>query len=821
MSSYILITTENYDGQMAQITFYPSAGGTIFLGSVLLPYEYYTDDFYGRYSIYIPSKDATCELRFITPTPTKTPTRTPTQTPTNTPTKTVAPTVTPTTSVSPTITPTVTPTNTSTLTPTPTKTKTPTPTVTRTPIPTRTPTHTPTPTITTTRTPIPTRTVTPTITPTNTVTPTITNTSTPTITPTHTVTPTTTNPSCLCVEVVISQTDIDNAVRNTTFGLYNNMVLFQGLKESNCDGSTIDYEFTSPGTYHFCVKSNMINTLQLFYYFNNVPQYFPSIYSSVTVSKKGCGVDSDCGINLSPTPTQTPTVTPTSTTNYLRWGLTSCCVGLPGAIMDIPSVYGLGDVILATNGYCYTITRTEIKPITLIFSSSYVDCEVCISDNNSCPTTPTPTPTNTITPTITPTNTITPTITPTMTVTPTITPTMTVTPTPTTPYTSWIVNACCSTIGSNLYMLVPSIYNVAGTVVLATNGYCYILEEIRTKTINLVFSSVYVDCESCSNESNPCPSPTPTQTSVTPTPTPTNLPKFISVWRTTTPNESITLPYYVAGNYSGLINWGDGSTSANTYGNITHTYTFSGDYTVTISGVVEGWTFGLVEYETSRPKIISVTQWGPLIVLCSLGEGTFQECINLDLSSVSDILNLNGITSTATMFYGCTSLTTINNVGLWDMSTVTSTQAMFLNATNFDDDISDWQMSQVHIAQGMFDGATSFNNGGNPNINLWSFGNVQYATNMFNNAVSFQQPINYWDVSSLIQASNFMNGKSTANYPASQLDDIFNAWSVLGPQPNLIIGFGDINWTAAGGPGYITLTDPLGLNWTIYSGGPI
>ena len=47
MSTYILITTENYDGQMAEITFYPSSGGSIYLGSVLLPYEYYTDDFYG------------------------------------------------------------------------------------------------------------------------------------------------------------------------------------------------------------------------------------------------------------------------------------------------------------------------------------------------------------------------------------------------------------------------------------------------------------------------------------------------------------------------------------------------------------------------------------------------------------------------------------------------------------------------------------------------------------------------------------------------------------------------------------------------------
>ena len=405
MSTYILITTENYDGQIGEITFYPSSGGTIYLGSVLLPYEYYTEDFYGRYSIYIPSEKVTCEFRLITPTPTKTPTQTPSNTPTNTPTKTVTPTVTPSTSVSPTMTPTVTPTNTSTLTPTPTKTQTPTPTVTRTPIPTKTPTSTPTPTVTVTRTPIPTRTPTPTTTPTNSVTPTLTQTITPTKTSTPTVTPTTTNPSCLCVEVVISQTDINNAIRNS-IGPFNNIVYFQGDKESNCDGSDIIYEFTSPGTYYFCVKSGEINSLSLFYYINNVPQFYPSIESEIIVSTSGCNVDADCGVNPSPTPTPTLTPTPTATNiTLVRYNLTSCCVNFPVGVMDVPSIYGIGDVVLATNGYCYTITEIGTKPPTLTFSSSYLNCETCGDENNPCPS---PTPTNTPTKTLTPTPTTTP-----------------------------------------------------------------------------------------------------------------------------------------------------------------------------------------------------------------------------------------------------------------------------------------------------------------------------------------------------------------------------------------------------------------------------
>jgi len=764
MSNYILITTENYDGQMAQITFYPSAGGSINLGTVLLPYEYYTDDFYGKYIIYIPSEKATCEFRLITPTPTKTPTKTPTRTPTNTPTNTVTPTVTPTvtssaincncyvysftvqtpgyvcyetcdgelicdlfdagievydspcvkgsiggataeiTILSQTIcnnwcvpfTPTPTPTNTV----TPTKTQTPTPTVTRTPIPTRTPTHTPTPTVTVTRTPLPTRTPTPTNFPTSTPTPTVTQTTTPTVTPTKTITPTPTNPSCLCVEVVITQQDINDAVKNTIFP--DNTIYFQGDKESNCDGGDITYQFTSPGTYNFCVKSNMINTLSLFYYFENVPQYYPSINSTITVSTTGCSVDSDCGTNVTPTPTPTMTVTPTSTTNYLSWYISPCCESLPNdEIMSIPSTYGIGVVVLATNGYCYTIIREAIKPVTLIYSSAYVDCIACSdSGANPCPE-PSPTPTNTVTPTITPTM-------------------------PTT---------------------------------------------------------------------------------------------FESVWVTTTGFESITLPLVSNGVYSFFVDWGDGSSdtiTSWTQGDKNHTYEFAGEYTVTISGVIVGWSFATTS--VTKEKIIRVNRWG--VLQLNNNGGAFQSCTSLDLSTVSDVLNLNGVTTLANTFRNCTSLTTINNINLWDMSLIQNTTLMFWGATNFDGNLSNWDMSQLINATNMFYNASSFNNDGDSGINNWDVSALQTATGMFRNATSFVQPINNWSVINLTTASFFMAGKSTANYPASQLDDIFNSWSFGFVQPNVSINFGAINYTSAGVPGYGVLTN-LTNNWSIVTGGQI
>jgi hypothetical protein len=93
---------------------------------------------------------------------------------------------------------------------------------------------------------------------------------------------------------------------------------------------------------------------------------------------------------------------------------------------------------------------------------------------------------------------------------------------------------------------------------------------------------------------------TPTQTktpTTTPTRTPTSQPlppvgrPFISVWRTTTWLEEIELPYEPSGFFDGTIQWGDGSSSINSYANRKHTYTVPGTYTVTILGRIIGWSF--------------------------------------------------------------------------------------------------------------------------------------------------------------------------------------------------------------------------------------
>ena len=114
------IVSTNYTGQSAVITYYPDTGGTINLGTQVLPYDYVAPYFYGTYSLFFPAFGSTCTL--YVDTPSVTPTVTPSVTLTPTMSVTPTPTPTPTITMSLTPTPTPTPTITMSLTPTPTPT---------------------------------------------------------------------------------------------------------------------------------------------------------------------------------------------------------------------------------------------------------------------------------------------------------------------------------------------------------------------------------------------------------------------------------------------------------------------------------------------------------------------------------------------------------------------------------------------------------------------------------------------------------------------------------------------------------------------------
>jgi hypothetical protein len=124
------IVSNNYNGQSAVITYYPDTGGTINLGTQVLPYDYIAPYFYGTYTLFFPAFGSTCTLYvedesgnfllqengdyifqenfykiIIETAPSPTPTVTPTTsvTPSLTPTPTITISITPTPSITPTL----------------------------------------------------------------------------------------------------------------------------------------------------------------------------------------------------------------------------------------------------------------------------------------------------------------------------------------------------------------------------------------------------------------------------------------------------------------------------------------------------------------------------------------------------------------------------------------------------------------------------------------------------------------------------------------------------------------------------------------------
>ena len=89
---------------------------------------------------------------------------------------------------------------------------------------------------------------------------------------------------------------------------------------------------------------------------------------------------------------------------------------------------------------------------------------------------------------------------------------------------------------------------------------------------------------------------------------------------------------------------------------------------------------------------------------------------------------------------------------------VTSMALLFYGATNFNQVINNWDMSNVINTYAMFWDAFEFNQ----DIGNWDMSNVLNMSNMFRNATAFNQSLKNWDVSNVdsmrglfVNASNF------------------------------------------------------------------
>ncbi len=266
---------------------------------------------------------------------------------------------------------------------------------------------------------------------------------------------------------------------------------------------------------------------------------------------------------------------------------------------------------------------------------------------------------------------------------------------------------------------------------------------------------------------------------------------FITTWRTAnggfTGNEQITIPTFPGETYNYTVDWGDGTSDTNITGNIIHTYSEEGVYTVAITGQFPRIYF---PNDGDREKILTIEQWGdnPWTSMAR----AFEDCARLEVNA-TDGPNLSGVTSLESMFSGNQVLGS-PDFSFWDVSTITNMSHMFDDAvfnsninnwnvgnvidmsfmfqsSTFNQDIGNWDVSSVENMSGMFNVAQFFNQ----DIGNWDVSKVENMSQMFRIALNFNQDIGNWDVSSVTRMDFMFAG--TISGLSSFNQDIGN-WNV-------------------------------------------
>ncbi|MCD2259449.1 BspA family leucine-rich repeat surface protein [Psychroserpens luteolus] len=295
---------------------------------------------------------------------------------------------------------------------------------------------------------------------------------------------------------------------------------------------------------------------------------------------------------------------------------------------------------------------------------------------------------------------------------------------------------------------------------------------------------------------------------------------FITKWKTDNAGNSgdnqVKITTVTSETYNYTVFWGDGTSNSGVTGDITHTYTTPGTYTVSIAGTFPRITTNTPNTpgDTSdKLKLIEVVQWGsnPWTSM----DLAFSGCRNLDVTA-TDTPDLSNATSMFNMFADCTSLVGTSAFNSWDVSTITDMLALFFNTTLFDQDISNWNVSAAETMEFMFMFADNFNQ----DISGWNVSSVTSMEDMFNSATNFDQDLGNWDISSLQTAEDmFANaGLSTNNY-----DKLLIGWNTLNTgetqiPSNITFNAGSSQY-CLGEAARTTLTDITGLNWTINDAG--
>jgi surface protein len=228
---------------------------------------------------------------------------------------------------------------------------------------------------------------------------------------------------------------------------------------------------------------------------------------------------------------------------------------------------------------------------------------------------------------------------------------------------------------------------------------------------------------------------------------------FITVWKTQSDNDGVTIYIDPNYNYNYTVDWGDGDIIDNLSDSITHEYANAGEYIVKISGNFPAMKMIIknnpreisAQRRDNAMQLLKVTQWGD--TSWSSFNKAFALCANLDINA-TDIPDLSSVESTQGMFWRANSLIGNDSFNKWNMSNVTNMESMFQEAGKFNQSLTNWNVSNVTNMKQLFFG-TKFNQP----LNNWKVDNVTNMYAMFRMATNFNQPLNNWNVSKVIDMS--------------------------------------------------------------------
>lgn len=273
------------------------------------------------------------------------------------------------------------------------------------------------------------------------------------------------------------------------------------------------------------------------------------------------------------------------------------------------------------------------------------------------------------------------------------------------------------------------------------------------------------------------------------------------------PADTFTIPTvanFFGGTYNCEIDWGDGSSSVLTFYNQSarsHTYQIPGIYSIKVSGIFKGFSFGGTG---DRLKILNISQFGQAqLGVNPVGSMSriFEECDNLKDVGSDQVARINLFNT----FIGTNNFIGNGLVG-WDVSQVTNMQGAFAFTSKFNGDISKWDVSNITIMAISFASAGAFNQ----DLSQWNVSKVTSMQQMFDNARIFNQNLGSWRLRLAgVNLTSMLNntGLSVENYSRTLIGWANYVYTNSAPY-SLNLG--------AGG----SATGPRRYNSTIYGGDP-